>query len=73
MKISGTNQKSTGFTQNKTIKTFIEQRQLWLIALPGILWYAIFAYGPMGGLLMAFENYSLTKMTYPGPYGTRPL
>ena len=53
---------------SRTIKTFIEQRQLWLIALPGIIWYAIFAYGPMGGLLMAFENYSPGRGLLGGPW-----
>ena len=57
-----------GLIRNRTIKTFIEQRQLWLIALPGIIWYAIFAYGPMGGLMMAFENYSPARGVFGGPW-----
>jgi putative aldouronate transport system permease protein len=54
--------------KNRFIKIFIEQRSLWLIALPGIIWYAVFAYGPMGGLLMAFENYSPARGILGGPW-----
>lgn len=34
------------------------QRELWLMLLPGILYYAIFHYGPMYGLRLAFMRYS---------------
>ena len=34
------------------------QRELWLMLLPGLLYYAIFKYGPMYGLRLAFMNYS---------------
>ena len=68
MKNSGLENRYRGSAKNRTFKTFIEQRQLWLIALPGILWYLIFAYGPMGGLLMAFENYSPGRGILGGPW-----
>jgi len=54
--------------KNKTLRTFLEQRTLWLIALPGIIWYAIFTYGPMGGLLMAFQNYSPARGILGSPW-----
>jgi putative aldouronate transport system permease protein len=57
-----------GIPRSRAIKTFMEQRSLWIIALPGIAWYAIFAYGPMGGLLMAFENYSPARGLFGGPW-----
>lgn len=38
-----------------------DQRALYLIALPFILWYIVFAYKPMYGLLIAFQDYSLFK------------
>jgi putative aldouronate transport system permease protein len=47
---------------------FWNQRQLWLISLPGILWYIIFAYGPMYGLIIAFENYSPGRGMLGGPW-----
>ncbi len=44
------------------------ERYLWLIALPGILWYAIFTYGPMYGLVIAFEQYSPARGILGGPW-----
>lgn len=49
-------------------KTIFRQRQLWLIALPGIIWYLIFAYGPMYGLVIAFQNYSPARGMLGGPW-----
>ena len=34
------------------------QRELWIMLLPGILYFAIFHYGPMYGLRLAFMKYS---------------
>jgi putative aldouronate transport system permease protein len=34
------------------------QRELWLMVLPGLVFYIIFRYGPMAGLKMAFQEYS---------------
>ncbi len=33
-------------------------RVLYLMALPGLLWYVIFKYGPMWGVITAFQDYS---------------
>jgi len=38
-----------------------DQRSLFLIGLPCFLWYALFEYKPMYGLLIAFQDYSLFK------------
>ncbi len=34
---------------------------LYLIALPGVLFYSIFCYAPMYGMIMAFKNFDMTK------------
>ena len=34
-----------------------EARYLLLLLLPGLIFYAVFQYGPMYGILMAFKNY----------------
>lgn len=39
--------------------------QLYLILIPAIVYMIIFAYGPMYGILMAFENYK-PKLGYLG-------
>lgn len=38
-----------------------DQRMLYYILLPFILWYAVFMFKPMYGLLIAFEDFSLFK------------
>lgn len=41
----------------KHLKRFKENKTLTLMALPGALWYILFAYLPMFGLIIAFKNY----------------
>ena len=38
-----------------------DQMSLYLIFLPFILWYMIFAYKPMYGLIIAFKDYNLFR------------
>ncbi|MNH99694.1 putative multiple-sugar transport system permease YteP [compost metagenome] len=33
-------------------------KYLYLLALPGLLFFLLFKYGPMGGIIIAFQNYS---------------
>jgi putative aldouronate transport system permease protein len=42
----------------QTINILIRDRFLYLLALPGILFFIIFKYVPMWGLVIAFQNYS---------------
>ena len=35
--------------------------QLYLMILPALLYYLIFVYKPMGGIVIAFQDYSLRK------------
>jgi putative aldouronate transport system permease protein len=35
-----------------------EARYIYLLLIPGILYFAIFHYGPMGGLVLAFKKYN---------------
>ncbi len=37
------------------------QWQLWLMVLPAVLFMLIFVYKPMGGIVIAFQDYSLKK------------
>ena len=45
----------------KTINLIKRDRYLLLLVLPAFLLILLFNYIPMGGLLMAFENYSTKK------------
>ena len=38
-----------------------DQKMLYLILLPFILWYAVFVFKPMYGMVIAFKDYSLFK------------
>ena len=46
-------------------------RQYWpayVLLLPVVLWYAIFCYAPMGGLVIAFKKYSVIKGIWNSPW-----
>lgn len=48
-----------------------EMRQngfLYLLTLPGIVFFLIFSYVPMLGMVMAFQNYSMRKGIFGSPF-----
>lgn len=45
------------FTVTAIRKDFIHNKILYVMVLPVVLYYVVFHYLPMGGLLMAFQNY----------------
>lgn len=47
--------------RHRFIKKLKREKYLWLLILPGIAWYLIFAYGPMYGLIISFKNFSPYK------------
>ncbi len=49
-------------------KAFQRDKYLWLLVLPGIIWYAIFAYAPMYGLVIAFKDFSPFKGIWGSPW-----
>ena len=38
-----------------------DQKMLYLILLPFIIWYAVFMFKPMYGMVIAFKDYSLFR------------
>lgn len=42
----------------KTLKKMWKQKELYLIVLPVLLYYLLFHYKPMYGLIIAFMDYS---------------
>lgn len=46
---------------SKFIKQAYKERYLYLMTLPGIIFMILFRYLPMGGLIIAFKNYSIRK------------
>ena len=49
---------STSIRKKCNISKYIP---LYIMLIPFVLWYIIFAYKPMGGLVIAFQDYSLFK------------
>ncbi len=47
--------------KRKWLTALQRDRYLWLLCLPGILFFIIFHYIPMGGVIMAFEDYMPLK------------
>ena len=45
-----------------------KNRYLFLMFLPGFIYFLIFRYGPLYGLLMAFKDYSLTDGVWASPW-----
>lgn len=69
------------------LKDFKRYKYLYIMILPAIVYLAVFAYAPMYGILMSFENFSVAKGVFhsewvwfdnfirffTGPYFTRTL
>jgi len=50
------------------VKAFKRDKFLWLLIIPGLVWYAIFVYGPMYGIIIAFEDFSPFRGILAGPW-----
>lgn len=53
--------KPTGHWWTKLWENMKKYPQLYLMALPVLLWYVVFQYGPMYGLIIAFQRYVPSK------------
>lgn len=51
-----------------TMKKFWNQRILQLMVLPGIIWMIVFNYIPMGGIIIAFKKYKITRTIAEAPW-----
>lgn len=38
-------------------KNFVRYRYIYLMLLPVVVYYAVFCYGPMSGIVIAFQNF----------------
>ena len=57
----GKKNNTSAYQHKKTplITDMKRHKWLYLMVLPGVIWMIIFCYLPMGGLVMAFQNYKL--------------
>ena len=49
-------------------KLIWKNRMIYTLLLPGLAWYIIFAYGPMGGLTLAFKTYRAIQGIWGSPW-----
>jgi putative aldouronate transport system permease protein len=45
-----------------------KHRMVYTLLIPGLIWYVIFAYGPMGGLSLAFKTYKANLGIWGSPW-----
>lgn len=45
-----------------------KSRMTYTLLLPGLVWYIVFAYGPMGGLTLAFKTYKASLGIWGSPW-----
>lgn len=60
--------KDFSYRLKRHFKIYDQNKYLILLFLPGLIWFIIFKYGPMYGLLMAFQDYSLIKGVSGSPW-----
>ena len=49
-------------------RRLIAARYIYLLLLPGLVYYLIFCYIPMGGVVMAFQNYKARLGIFGSPW-----
>ncbi|TAH69999.1 MAG: sugar ABC transporter permease [Anaerolineaceae bacterium] len=52
----------------KLLRKFLGQKYLQLMVLPGLIWMFIFNYLPMGGIIIAFKKYRITRPISEAPW-----
>ena len=56
----------------QTMNLFVKYKGIYLLLLPGIVWYIMFAYVPMAGLSLAFKTYKAKLGIWGSPWaGTK--
>ena len=62
-------QEKTMLVKKKSLlKSFSENKYLYLLCLPGILYLFLFKYLPMKGILMAFQDYNIIEGVFGSPW-----
>lgn len=49
-------------------RDLVRNRYIYLMLVPVLIYYAIFHYGPMYGLLIAFKDYSIADGVWQSPW-----
>ena len=56
------------FPNTSLTKRILLNWQTYLLLLPGLIWYGIFCYMPMGGLSLAFKDYKANLGVWGSPW-----
>lgn len=51
--------RKSGGLRKRIRRDFKKNKLVWFMAIPFVLWYLIFMYVPMGGIIIAFQKYSI--------------
>jgi ABC-type polysaccharide transport system, permease component len=54
--------------RNGWLKDFSQNRWLYIMFLPVLIWFIVFAYIPMGGIVIAFQNYNIFSGVFNSPW-----
>lgn len=46
----------------------LQNKEIYLLALPAVIWYLVFCYGPMGGLALAFKSFKAKLGIWGSPW-----
>ena len=60
--------KAAGAAPRRRRLSFQDSAVLLLLALPGIAWFLVFAYGPMAGLVVAFKAFNVRDGIFGSPW-----
>ena len=48
----------------KLLQSLASDWQIYVLLLPVVIWFALWAYKPMGGLLIAFKRFDSSPVSY---------
>lgn len=51
-----------------SLRRFMSQKYLQMMVIPGLIWMLIFNYLPMGGIIIAFKKFKITKTIAEAPW-----
>jgi putative aldouronate transport system permease protein len=54
--------------RRETLRAIAKSRYIYLLLAPGLLWYAVFCYGPMYGIQLAFKEFMYNKGIWGSPF-----
>jgi putative aldouronate transport system permease protein len=57
-----------GTRRKNTLRAVVRNRYIYALLAPGMIWYAVFCYGPMYGVQLAFKEFMYNKGIWGSPF-----